>query len=108
MRVLKTPARSPHANALCERLLGALRRECLDFLIPLTEDHLRCTLHEWVQHYNAARPHLALGPGIPQPLQPLPVLIQEHPHRIPEHLQVVAYPVLGGLHHEYRLEEKAG
>jgi putative transposase len=41
LRVLKTPPQSPQANALCERLLGTLRRECLDFLIPLTEHHLR-------------------------------------------------------------------
>jgi putative transposase len=40
LKVLKTPVRSPQANALCERLLGTLRRECLDFLTPLTENHL--------------------------------------------------------------------
>jgi putative transposase len=67
LRVLKTPVRSPQANALCERLLGTLRRECLDFLIPLTANHLRRILHKWVCHYNAGRPHMALGPGIPQP-----------------------------------------
>ena len=48
--VLKTPPRSPQANALCERLLGTLRRECLDFVMPLTENHLRRLLHEWVLH----------------------------------------------------------
>jgi putative transposase len=105
--LLKTPARSPQANALCERLLGTLRRECLDFVIPLTEHHLRRILHEWVCHYNAGRPHMALGPGIPQPPPPLPVRLQEHRHRLPEPLQVVARPILGGLHHEYQLIEKA-
>jgi transposase InsO family protein len=45
LRVLKTPPQSPQANAICERLIGTLRRECLDFLIPLTEPHLRCLLH---------------------------------------------------------------
>ena len=73
VRVLKTPVRSPQANAICERLLGTLRRECLDFMIPLSEHHRRRLLHEWVQHYNAGRPHLALGPGIPQPPPRLPV-----------------------------------
>jgi putative transposase len=107
LRVLKTPVRSPQANALCERLLGTLRRECLDFLIPLTEDHLRHILHAWVRHYNTGRPHMALGPGIPQPLPPVPVPHQEHQHRIPPHLRVVARPILGGIHHEYRLEQKA-
>jgi transposase len=89
VRVLKTPPQSPQANALCERLAGTLRRECLDFSIPLTGDHLRCILQEWVQHYSAGRPHMALGPGIPQPLPQLPVLLQEHRHHIPAHLQYV-------------------
>jgi transposase InsO family protein len=107
LRVLKTPPRSPQANALCERLLGTLRRECLDFLIPLTEYHLRSLLHEWVQHYNTGRPHMALGPGIPQPPPHLPMPLQEHRHQFPERLQVVARPILSGLHHEYWCEEKA-
>jgi putative transposase len=106
LRVLKTPVRSPQANALCERLLGTLRRECLDFLIPLTQDHLYPLLQAWVCHYNTGRLHMALGPGLPQPLPPAPVALQEHRHRIPPHLQVVARPILGGLHHEYSLEKK--
>jgi putative transposase len=107
LRVLKTPVRSPQANAFCERLLGTLRRECLDFLIPLTEYHLRSLLHEWAQHYNTGRPHMALGPGIPQPPPHLPMRLQEHRHRFPEPLQVVARPILSGLHHEYWCEEIA-
>jgi putative transposase len=107
LRVLKTPPQTPQANALCERLLGTLRRECLDFVIPLTEDHLRRLLHAWVPHYNAGRPHMSLGPGIPQPPVSLPVPLQVHRHRLPAHLRVVARPILGGLHHEYRLEEHA-
>ena len=107
LNVLKTPVRTPVANAICERLLGTLRRECLDFVIPLTEPHLRRLLHEWGWHYNAGRPHMSLGPGIPQPPASLPVPLHEHRHRISQHLQVVAHTVLGGLHHDYRLEEKA-
>jgi putative transposase len=107
LRILKPPVRSPQANALCERLLGTLRRDCLDFLIPLSEDDLRHILQAWVCHYNTGRPHMALGPGIPQPLPPTPVPLQEHRYRIPPHLQVVAHPILGGLHHEYYLEKKA-
>jgi putative transposase len=107
LSVLKTPVRSPQANALCERLLGTLRRECLDFMIPLTEHHLRRLLHEWVPHYNAGRPHISLAPGMPQPPVSLPVRPHIHPHRLPAHLHVVAHPILGGLHHEYRLEAKA-
>jgi putative transposase len=107
LRVLKTPVRSPQANVLCERLLGTLRRECVDFMIPLTAHHLRRILTEWVPHYNAGRPHMALGPGIPQPPPQVPVPLQEHRHRMPAHLRVVAHSILGGLHHDYRLEKKA-
>jgi len=50
---------------------------------------------------------MALGPGIPHPPPSLPVPPQEHRHRMPEHLRVVARPIFGGLHHEYGLEKKA-
>jgi putative transposase len=107
LHVLKTPPRCPQANAICERVLGTLRRECLDFLIPLTEHHLRLLIVEWVRHYNTGRPHMALGPGIPQPLMARPALLQEDRHVLPNHLGVVAHPVLGGLHHDYALKTRA-
>ena len=107
LRVLKTPPHSPQANALCERLIGTLRRECLDFVIAFTEHHLRCIVHAWVPHYNGGRPHMALGPGMPQPPPPLPALLQAHRHCLPEHLRVVVRPILGGLHYDYRLETQA-
>src|SRR4029453_4071727 len=66
VRVLRTPVRAPKANAVCERLGGSLRRECLDFLIPLTERHLKMTVEEWRVHYNRGRPHSSLGPGVPE------------------------------------------
>jgi putative transposase len=106
VRVLKTPVRTPQANALCERLIGTLRRECVDFLIPLTANHLRRLLTAWMEHYNAGRPHMSLGPGIPQPPPSLPVPRHVHRHRLPEHLRVVAHPILGGLHHAYALEKQ--
>jgi putative transposase len=56
---------SPQANALCERLVGTLRRECLDFVVPLTEHYLRRLLHEWATHDNTGRPHMSMGPSIP-------------------------------------------
>jgi putative transposase len=64
LRVLKSPPRRPKANALCERVLGTVRRECLDWLIPRSEAHLRQTLRLWIAHHNRGRPHLALGPAI--------------------------------------------
>jgi putative transposase len=107
LQVLKTPPQSPQANTLCERLLGTLRRECLDFVIPLTEGHLGHILHEWAAHYNTGRPHMALGPGILQPPPHVPVPPHGYRHQIPGHLQVIAHPILSGLHHEYQLQEKA-
>ena len=67
LRVLKSPPRSPKANAVCERLVGTIRRECLDWLIPISESHLRSVLKSWVSHYNRARPHMALGAAVPDP-----------------------------------------
>jgi putative transposase len=49
LEVLQTPARVPQANAFCERVIGTIRRECLDFVIPMTEHHLRAILREWDQ-----------------------------------------------------------
>ena len=103
LRVLKTPPQSPQVNALCERLIGTLRQECLDFMIPLTENHLRRLLKAWVPHYNAGRPHMSLGPGLPQPPASLPAPWQTHRHRLPPHVRVIARSILGGLQHEYGL-----
>ena len=80
-----------------------MRRECLDWLIPWNEKHLRLILREWVEHYNRGRPHSSLGPGIPDPADGLPVAAQPDRHRLPPGSRVVSKPVLGGLHHEYRL-----
>ena len=57
LEVLPTPPRAPQANAYCERFIGTARRECLDWIIPLNERHLRRVLAEWMTHYNAERPH---------------------------------------------------
>jgi hypothetical protein len=95
------------ANALCERLIGTLRRECLDWMIPFTEDHLRRTLWSWLPHYNCGRPHTSLGPGLPVPRRHCPVQVQRQRHRFDRPSRVVAHPVLNGLHHEYSLLPRA-
>ena len=104
--VLKTPVRTPQANAFCERLIGTMRRECLDWLIPIHEGHLRWIRREWVTHYNQGRPHASLGPGIPVPLSERKPRVSTG-HRLPEHDQVIATPILGGLHHEYHWAREA-
>jgi transposase InsO family protein len=106
LKILKTPFQAPQANAFCERLIGTVRRECLDFLIPLNERHLRSLLKAWVTHYNRARPHASLGPGIPD-LRSGQQQARLCGHRIPIGHQVVAKAILGGLHHEYSLERRA-
>jgi len=102
LNVLKSPPRSPMANAICERVIGTIRRECLDWLIPLSEAQLRTTLLSWVQHYNRGRPHMGLGPGIPDP-PIVPIARPTSRHRRGEPYVVRADPILGGLHHEYAL-----
>ncbi|MDH5455480.1 MAG: transposase [Gammaproteobacteria bacterium] len=85
------------ANAVCERTIGTIRRECLDYLIPMTGNHLRSVLRKWVIHFNAERPHSSLGPGIPDPPEGLPVPSQEHRHRISPRHRVACRSILGGL-----------
>jgi transposase InsO family protein len=103
LRVLKSPPRSLKANSICERVIGTIRRECLDWLIPLTESHLREILKSWVAHDNGGRPHRSLGPGLPGP--PNTVVASTKPstfrHQLEEGVAVRSKSVLGGLHHEY-------
>jgi putative transposase len=103
LRVLKSPPRSPTANAICERVIGTIRRECLDWLIPLSEAHLRNVLKTWVGHYNHGRAHMALGPGVPDPLQNMVLPLPKSRHRLDDFGSICAKSILGGLHHEYSL-----
>ena len=106
LEILKTPVRAPTANAYCERLIGTIRRECLDFMIPLNERHLRRLLSEWKTHYNKGRPHSCLGPGIPDS-ETLLLDLEAPRHQIPRDHCVVSKPILSGLHHEYRITKIA-
>ncbi len=106
VRVLRTPFHAPVANPYAERLIGTLRRECLDFLIPFGAEHLRRVVRIWGQHYNRGRPHACLGPGLPEPPPGLPAAPIAG-HDLPRDMRVVARSILGGLHHEYGLEKLA-
>ncbi len=93
--VLRTPIRAPRANATCERFLGSARRECLDHVLVLGEEQLRRVLREYVAYFNHARPHQGIGQTIPDATGPAPPSRPTAP--------IVAIPVLGGLHHDYRM-----
>jgi hypothetical protein len=100
--ILRTPVRAPKANSICERFGGILRRECLDFVIPLNESHLRLTVTNWQMHYNHGRPHSSLGPGLPEPTQDK-VPAGNSRHKLPAGYGIEKISLLDGLHHEYRL-----
>jgi putative transposase len=86
---VRTPVRAPRANAIGERVVRTLRRECLDHILPLSELHVRAVLAEYANYYNHDRPHRSLELETPVPS-----------HR-PAAGEVVVRPVLGGLHHVY-------
>ena len=92
--------------AFCERLIGTIRRECLDWLIPFNERHVDRIMRAWVAHYNRGRPHASLGPGIPDP-PAMGISVPSHRHHLPSGHRVTSTAILGGLHHEYRLEKVA-
>ncbi len=104
MKVLRSPIASPKANSICERVIGTIRRECLDWVIPLSEAHLRSILRSWVEHYNRGRPHSMLGPGVPDPPRGAAVVQKSKSrYRLAAGALVLAKSVLGGLHHEYSI-----
>ena len=95
IEVLRTPVRAPKANAICERFIGSVRRECLDHIFILSERHLRRLLHEYVDYFNHVRPHQGIG-RIPDPKY-----VDEISASLTQQ-SVKAVSVLGGLHHDYR------
>jgi putative transposase len=97
IRILASPPQAPKANAICERIIGTLRRELFDRLLIVNEHHLRRVLTEYLRHYNTARPHRALGQVAPAQADTRPPEINLAEHRIRRK------QVLGGLTHEYQI-----
>jgi putative transposase len=95
--ILLSPPQAPRTNAICERMIGTLRRELFDRLLIVNEYHLRGVLTEYLQHYNTARPHRALGQLAPAQAHARPAEIDLAEHRIRRK------QVLGGITNEYQI-----
>ena len=88
---VKTAPRSPWQNPYVERLVGTLRRECLDHVVVLNETHLRRLLRDYLTYYHFCRTHLSLEKDAPEP----------RPMERPYQGGIVEMPMVGGLHHRY-------
>jgi transposase InsO family protein len=86
-----TAPRSPWQNAYAERVIGSIRRECLDHVIVFNERHLRRVLESYRDYYHKSRTHLSLGKDCPEP----------RPIQPSGSAEIIAYPQVGGLHHRY-------
>jgi transposase InsO family protein len=93
--VIRTPIQAPNANAVAERWVGTLRRECLDHVLITGRQQLR-VLHVYVEHYNRHRPHHGLGLSAPEPSE---CWEEADPSAAARRLH--RRDVLGGLIHEY-------
>src|SRR5258708_7988089 len=95
IEILTTPYHAPRANAFCERFMRSVRQECLDHVLIVHEKQLQRVLNAYVMYFNQARPHQGIGQQIPQYSGSSACT----PH---EATKVVAFPILAGLHHDYR------
>jgi putative transposase len=87
----KRAYRSPWQNPYCERIIGSIRRDCLDHVIIFNEAHLRRILNSYFEYYHQCRTHRSLGQYCPEPRATDP----------PENGKVIAFPKVGGLHNLY-------
>ncbi len=91
IKEVKTAPRSPWQNPYAERLIGTLRRDCIDHLIVVGENHLRRILRDYLVYYHSCRTHLSLEKDSPEPRKV----------ESPEQGEIVEFPIVGGLHHRY-------
>jgi transposase InsO family protein len=92
IREVITSWKAPWQNPYVERVIGSIRRECLDHVIVISEAHLLRILKSYVRYYNKSRPHLSLQGNAPVPRK----------HEPPSRGRVIAIPQVGGLHHLYK------
>jgi putative transposase len=98
IRILPNPPQAPRANAICERMIGTLRRELLDRVLVVNERHLRRILTIYLHHFNTARPHRTL-----RQLTPTQADTQPPPAINLANYQVRRRPILDGLTSEYQI-----
>jgi transposase InsO family protein len=84
-----TSPRSPWQNAYAERLIGSIRRECIDHIVVFGERHLRHVLLSYMSYYNGTRTHLSLNKDAPMS------------RAVETAGRILCHPILGGLHHQY-------
>ena len=95
IKLLKTPYHAPRANAICERYLGSVRRECLDHVLILNEKQLHRVPRAYIAYFNRERPHQGIHQQVPQG----EVACLPSDQRC---TRIISVPILGGSHHEYR------
>ena len=96
IKELKTPIKAPRANAVCERLMGSLKRECLDHMFVLHQEQLHQMVREYVDFYNHLRPHQGIRQQIPTKSG-----VNSRSAAVENTTKIVATPILGSLHHSY-------
>jgi putative transposase len=100
IQVPKTPFRAPKANAFCKRLMGSLKRECLDHFIILNRRHLTGIVKEYAVYSNGNRPHQGINQLVPSETEGrIPVQFGRKSYFSTGNIHSVAF--LGGLHHSY-------
>jgi transposase InsO family protein len=96
IKELKTPIQAPRANAVCERFIGSLKRECLDHMLILQQEQLHRMVREYVDFYNHLRPHQGIQQRIP-----VQSGVNPRPASVENTTKIVATPILSRLHHSY-------
>jgi hypothetical protein len=93
IEVMRTPIKAPRANAICERYIGSVRRECLDHVLIFSERQLCRVIKPYVDYFNRSRPHQGIGQNVP--CGPPSATVK------PATGKIISFPVLNGLHHVY-------
>ena len=98
IKELRSPIRAPKANAICEWIIGSLKRECLDHMLIWHRSQVRRLVKAYAAYYNLARLHQGINQRIPEHYDQC-----QHSMTRYSQASIISKPVLGGLHHHYRV-----